>query len=210
MRALLRPGVNAGRRAPIVGPIALSWRRGPCGGLPRARVRARRLWRRGARRRFRQRGDGCVGQRRRGRRWRWSRGLRAGGGRGRAGRSGDVSSAGVYECAEGFVLEADAGCRAELPARACGSGTMALPGEAACRDVAACGPAPWGDVVTDADTRDRAHLRGRHQPRRRRSLLGEHGRPRHARAEGRGGCSSTAAPAPAISPSTTDSPLRTA
>jgi hypothetical protein len=68
------------------------------------------------------------------------------------GAPGTCRPAGVHECADGFVLDGDAGCRAELPARACDFGTMALPGETRCRAVAECGRPPWGDIRPAADT----------------------------------------------------------
>lgn len=53
-------------------------------------------------------------------------------------------------CPPGFVF-ADELCLPDLP-DACGPGTMALPGESACRPVSPCADGTWGDIVTDAAT----------------------------------------------------------
>lgn len=50
---------------------------------------------------------------------------------------------GAVECATGFVSDGAGGCRATLPDVACGSGTMALPGDPACAPVSTCGDGPW-------------------------------------------------------------------
>jgi len=49
-------------------------------------------------------------------------------------------------CASGFE-HIDGGCRALLPSAPCAAGELALPGETACRALADCGSAPWGNVV---------------------------------------------------------------
>lgn len=63
-------------------------------------------------------------------------------------RMGDGSCAAVgvpaEACAPGFTADGDAGCVATLPALPCEPGSMAVPGESACRPVADCGDAPWG------------------------------------------------------------------
>jgi hypothetical protein len=55
------------------------------------------------------------------------------------------------DCAEGFEPDGAGGCAAVLPA-SCPPGQMAVPGDAACHEVAACGAAPWGDVPVDGAT----------------------------------------------------------
>jgi hypothetical protein len=66
---------------------------------------------------------------------------------------GACLEAGVPEgaCDEGFVSDGAHGCEPILPT-SCGAGTMAVPGEARCREVAPCGNAPWGDIAVAADT----------------------------------------------------------
>lgn len=54
-------------------------------------------------------------------------------------------------CAEGFVAEAG-GCVPILPPHACPAGSMALPGETVCREVAPCGGGKWGDDPIDVAT----------------------------------------------------------
>lgn len=55
-------------------------------------------------------------------------------------------------CAPGFVFSEPGGCDPILPAGACPMGQMAVPGETACREVAPCGDAPWGDIPVEATT----------------------------------------------------------
>jgi uncharacterized protein DUF1565 len=66
---------------------------------------------------------------------------------------GSCLRAGVPEggCSEGFEHDG-AGCVAVLPAMPCAPGSMAIPGEVACREVAACGEGTWGDIMVDATT----------------------------------------------------------
>lgn len=54
-------------------------------------------------------------------------------------------------CAEGFEAE-DGGCSVVLPPSPCGDGTMAIPGEVECHELAACGDGPWGDAPVAATT----------------------------------------------------------
>ena len=54
-------------------------------------------------------------------------------------------------CGEGFVADNDA-CTAVFVDGDCPDGTMAIPGETTCREVAACGSGPWGDIPTDGST----------------------------------------------------------
>ena len=61
--------------------------------------------------------------------------------------------AGIPSCAAGFVGDDTGGCVAILPNTACASGTMALPGETACRPVTPCGEGTWGEIPVDAGTR---------------------------------------------------------
>jgi hypothetical protein len=56
------------------------------------------------------------------------------------------------ECALGFEHDGRGGCIPVLPAAICPAGEMAVPGETNCREVAPCGPAPWGDVPVGANT----------------------------------------------------------
>ena len=59
----------------------------------------------------------------------------------------------VDGCGEGFEHDGLGGCNVVLPAQACASSMMALPGEAGCRPVAACDPSsPWAGIPVDADT----------------------------------------------------------
>lgn len=55
-------------------------------------------------------------------------------------------------CAEGFAGDGLGGCEPMLPTAPCEDGTTALPGDAACRPIADCGPEPWGLIETGADT----------------------------------------------------------
>jgi len=55
-------------------------------------------------------------------------------------------------CGEGFASDGDAGCVAILPDDPCGPGTMAIPGETSCREVAPCGSGPWGTIPVDGTT----------------------------------------------------------
>jgi hypothetical protein len=54
-------------------------------------------------------------------------------------------------CAAGFEPDGEAGCVAVLPAP-CADGTMAIPGETTCREVAPCEPGPWGAAPVDGAT----------------------------------------------------------
>jgi Right handed beta helix region len=53
-------------------------------------------------------------------------------------------------CGAGFAPSDDGGCSAVLPLEPCLPGTMALPGEVQCREVAACGDGPWGNITLEA------------------------------------------------------------
>lgn len=66
---------------------------------------------------------------------------------------GSCQDAGIpaSACAPGFTPEND-GCTAVLPSTACASGTMAVPGETACREVSPCGDGAWGTIPVDATT----------------------------------------------------------
>src|SRR4051812_19559403 len=55
-------------------------------------------------------------------------------------------------CGGGFEPDEANGCEPILPAERCPEGQMAVPGEAACREIAPCGPAPWGDAPLDDTT----------------------------------------------------------
>lgn len=56
------------------------------------------------------------------------------------------------ECAEGFTHDGNGACEPVLPNAPCAPGQLAIPGDAACRYLADCGAAPWGDAPVDADT----------------------------------------------------------
>jgi hypothetical protein len=55
-------------------------------------------------------------------------------------------------CAVGFAHDGDVTCEPTLPADACPSGTMAVPGDAQCREVAPCGDDTWGEIPIEANT----------------------------------------------------------
>jgi hypothetical protein len=55
-------------------------------------------------------------------------------------------------CAEGFVPDGDHGCTPILPSQPCASGTMAIPGETECRELAPCGSGTYGSIPALAGT----------------------------------------------------------
>ena len=55
-------------------------------------------------------------------------------------------------CAPGFEADGMMGCTPVLPAETCPDGTLALPGEADCHELASCGDGPWGEVPVDGST----------------------------------------------------------
>ena len=55
-------------------------------------------------------------------------------------------------CAAGFVADGAQGCAPVLPADPCPDGQMAVPGDAACHEVAPCGAGPWGDIPQEPAT----------------------------------------------------------
>jgi len=65
-------------------------------------------------------------------------------------------------CAKGFKSDLHGGCTPVLPEAPCAAGSMAVPGESACREVAPCGSGTWGDIPVDATTLyvDRAYTGG--------------------------------------------------
>lgn len=67
--------------------------------------------------------------------------------------NGQCEPAGVpaSACGDGFVHDG-VGCEARLPSGPCGSGEIAVPGDAQCRPVASCGTGTWGDIPVDAGT----------------------------------------------------------
>jgi hypothetical protein len=67
------------------------------------------------------------------------------------GDDGACIAAGIVSCASGFELVDDA-CEPILPSEPCGPAELATPGMASCEPLAACGSAPWGDIVSDAAT----------------------------------------------------------
>jgi hypothetical protein len=56
------------------------------------------------------------------------------------------------ECGAGFVADGMRGCEPILPPAACPKGMMAVPGDAACRPVADCGPGKWDGIPTAVGT----------------------------------------------------------
>ncbi|MBW2459900.1 MAG: hypothetical protein JRI68_35750, partial [Deltaproteobacteria bacterium] len=58
----------------------------------------------------------------------------------------------AYGCGEGFEHDGDRSCEPILPAAPCPIGTMAVPGDAECREVAPCGDGPWGAIPIEAST----------------------------------------------------------
>jgi len=60
--------------------------------------------------------------------------------------------AGIWVCAEGFVSDELGGCLPILPAGPCPEGTMAIPGETECREIAPCADGTWGDIPVGPDT----------------------------------------------------------
>jgi hypothetical protein len=66
--------------------------------------------------------------------------------------AGGCVAPGVRACAPGFEADGSGGCNAILPASACPRGSMAIPGERVCREIAPCGAGTWGDITTDAST----------------------------------------------------------
>ncbi|AUX43480.1 hypothetical protein SOCE26_049290 [Sorangium cellulosum] len=55
-------------------------------------------------------------------------------------------------CGSGFAPDGAQGCAPILPEEPCPPGQMAVPGEAACREVAPCGAGRWGDAPIDEAT----------------------------------------------------------
>lgn len=67
--------------------------------------------------------------------------------------TGECIPAGIppEACGDGFMSDEVGGCEPILPAAACPSGQMALPGEDACRAVGPCGEGTWGDIPLDGN-----------------------------------------------------------
>lgn len=61
---------------------------------------------------------------------------------------GGCSAIGVRECAKGFAADGQGGCKSTI--LVCDKGALAVPGDAACHEVMACGELPTGDVYVDA------------------------------------------------------------
>src|SRR5688572_26862756 len=55
-------------------------------------------------------------------------------------------------CAQGFEHDGQYGCRPILPAAPCPVGLMAVPGDAACRPIMACGDGTWGNIPVGSGT----------------------------------------------------------
>src|SRR6185436_10488706 len=49
------------------------------------------------------------------------------------------------------LCASEVGCAADLPAT-CPPGSLAVPGDAACREIAPCGTGTWGDIPVEAST----------------------------------------------------------
>ncbi len=60
---------------------------------------------------------------------------------------------GATACADGFAPDGLGGCAPLLPDAPCAAGQIAALGEASCRPLQDCGPAPWGHIPVDATTR---------------------------------------------------------
>jgi len=58
----------------------------------------------------------------------------------------------IASCATGLELAKEGGCRAILPDVACPRGQLAVPGDAACRPIDACGEGTFGDIPDEAGT----------------------------------------------------------
>lgn len=65
---------------------------------------------------------------------------------------GSCAEPGVRDCGSGFEPDGRGGCDPILPSELCPAGSMAVPGETACRPVAPCGDGPWGDIPVEADS----------------------------------------------------------
>ena len=52
----------------------------------------------------------------------------------------------VDGCAPGFTHDGNGGCRPTLPAESCKAGTMAVPGDETCAEVAPCGTETFGAI----------------------------------------------------------------
>jgi hypothetical protein len=59
---------------------------------------------------------------------------------------------GEEQCGAGFIAAGDRSCAPVLPAEACPKGTMAVPGESACRPVAPCGDTDYAGIPVDDTT----------------------------------------------------------
>lgn len=55
-------------------------------------------------------------------------------------------------CGEGFEEDGEKGCVALVPSEPCASGTMATPGDTACREPVSCELGPWGEAPVAAST----------------------------------------------------------
>jgi len=56
------------------------------------------------------------------------------------------------DCVEGFVHDGDRACEPILPADPCAEAMLAIPGDTACRELAPCGAAPWGEIPIETNT----------------------------------------------------------
>lgn len=65
---------------------------------------------------------------------------------------GSCQSPGVVACGVGFAPDGEGGCAALLPLQPCTPPLMAIPGDAACREIAPCGSGPWGNIPVEATT----------------------------------------------------------
>jgi hypothetical protein len=67
---------------------------------------------------------------------------------------GSCQAAGIEPeaCGRYFVSDGARGCTPILPEAECAPGTMAIPGERACRSIAACGAGLWGDIPVEPGT----------------------------------------------------------
>ncbi|MBW2453847.1 MAG: hypothetical protein JRI68_05030 [Deltaproteobacteria bacterium] len=55
-------------------------------------------------------------------------------------------------CAPGFEPDDGGGCTPILPPESCADGEIAVPGDAECHEIVACGDGPWGEIPVEGNT----------------------------------------------------------
>jgi hypothetical protein len=65
---------------------------------------------------------------------------------------GSCQPAGVPagRCGEGFAPDDSGGCQAIMPPEPCQAGSIAVPGDTTCREIAPCGDGTWGNIADEA------------------------------------------------------------